>query len=77
MAELRPGAKVIFTTDYTSEAASLMSLLQRGAAILQKLFGMTTHSHMARSTLDRRQPAEKFKYPGPRALQKYVLTSES
>jgi two-component system, cell cycle sensor histidine kinase and response regulator CckA len=60
MAQLRPGIKVVFTTGYTSEAASLMSLLEKGAAILQKPFGMATLSRIVRSTLDREQPAEKL-----------------
>lgn len=63
MAELRPGMKVIFTTGYTSEAAALMSLLEKGAAILQKPFGMTTLSQMIRSTLGRERPAEQLEVP--------------
>lgn len=60
MAELRPGIKVVFTTGYTSEAAALMSLLEKGAAILQKPFGMTMLSQTVRNTLDREQPAERL-----------------
>ncbi|MGB7283239.1 MAG: response regulator [Candidatus Acidiferrum sp.] len=59
IAELRPGAKVIFTTGYTSEAAALMSLLEKGATVLQKPFGMTSLSQTVRSALDRVQSAEK------------------
>jgi CheY-like chemotaxis protein len=60
IAKLHPGAKVIFTTGYTSEAAALMTLLEKGAAILQKPFGMTALSQMVRSTLDRQVHAEKL-----------------
>ncbi|MGB9464393.1 MAG: response regulator [Candidatus Acidiferrum sp.] len=56
MAEIRPGLKVIFTTGYTSEVASLMSLLEQGAAILQKPYGMTRLSQMIRNTMSREQP---------------------
>jgi two-component system, cell cycle sensor histidine kinase and response regulator CckA len=59
IAELRPGAKVIFTTGYTSEAAALMSLLEKGATVLQKPFGMTSLSQTLRNALDRVQSPEK------------------
>ncbi len=55
MAELRPGLKVIFTTGYTSEAAPLMCLLEKGAAILQKPYGMTSLSQMIRHAMSREQ----------------------
>jgi two-component system cell cycle sensor histidine kinase/response regulator CckA len=60
MAELRPGIKVIFATGYTSEAASLMSLLEKGAVILQKPYSLTSLSQRIRSTLGREQPKGKL-----------------
>jgi nitrogen-specific signal transduction histidine kinase/ActR/RegA family two-component response regulator len=59
MIEVRPGLPVIFTTGYTSEAAPLMSLLEKGAAILQKPYGMTSLSNVIRNTLAREASAEK------------------
>jgi two-component system cell cycle sensor histidine kinase/response regulator CckA len=56
MVELRPDIKVIFTTGYTSEAASLMSLLEKGAVVLQKPYGLTALSQMIRSTLGHTVP---------------------
>jgi two-component system, cell cycle sensor histidine kinase and response regulator CckA len=56
MVELRSDIKVIFTTGYTSEAASLMSLLEKGAAVLQKPYGLTALSQTIRSTLGRDLP---------------------
>jgi two-component system, cell cycle sensor histidine kinase and response regulator CckA len=63
MLELRPDIKVIFTTGYTSEAASLMSLLEKGAAVLQKPYGLTSLSQMIRSTLGRDQPTGSLRVP--------------
>jgi two-component system cell cycle sensor histidine kinase/response regulator CckA len=60
IASLCPNAKVIFTTGYTPEAAALMSFLEKGAAILQKPFGMTALSRAVRSTLDREIHMEKL-----------------
>jgi two-component system, cell cycle sensor histidine kinase and response regulator CckA len=60
MAELRPGIKVLFATGYTSEAASLMSLLEKGAVILQKPYSLTSLSQRIRSTLGREQPKGKL-----------------
>ncbi|HEY2546686.1 MAG TPA: response regulator [Candidatus Acidoferrum sp.] len=59
MAEVRPGIRVIFTTGYTPEAASLISLVEKGAAILQKPYGLTSLSNLIRSTLDDKQPSER------------------
>jgi CheY-like chemotaxis protein len=56
MVELRSDIKAIFTTGYTSEAASLMSLLEKGAAVLQKPYGLTALSQTIRTTLGRDLP---------------------
>jgi two-component system, cell cycle sensor histidine kinase and response regulator CckA len=53
MAKLKPGIRVIFTTGYTSEAAPLISMLEKGAVILQKPFRLTNLSHTLRSQLER------------------------
>jgi two-component system, cell cycle sensor histidine kinase and response regulator CckA len=58
MAALRPGIKVIFTTGYTAETASLLSLVEKGAVILQKPYGLAGLSQTIRSTLDREWPAQ-------------------
>src|SRR5271163_1077976 len=52
MAALRPDVKVIFTTGYTAEAASLISLLEKGAQVLQKPYNLTSLSKTIRKTLD-------------------------
>jgi signal transduction histidine kinase len=52
MSALRPGISVIFTTGYTSEAASLISLVEKGAAILQKPYSLTSLSQMVRGALE-------------------------
>jgi CheY-like chemotaxis protein len=52
MSALRPGIRVIFTTGYTSEAASLISLVEKGAAILQKPYSLTSLSQMVRGALE-------------------------
>ena len=49
---LKPDAKVIFTTGYTSEAASLMSLTQNGAVLLQKPYSIAALSQAVRAALD-------------------------
>lgn len=54
MAALRPNLGVIFTTGYTSEAASLISLVEKGASILQKPYSLASLSQMIRSVLDRK-----------------------
>lgn len=56
MSALRPNLRVIFTTGYTSEAASLISLVDKGALILQKPFSLTSLSQMIRGVLDRPCP---------------------
>jgi nitrogen-specific signal transduction histidine kinase/ActR/RegA family two-component response regulator len=52
MSALQPGIRVIFTTGYTAEAASLISLVERGAAILQKPYSLTRLSQMVRGALE-------------------------
>jgi signal transduction histidine kinase len=49
---LRPGIRVIFTTGYTSEATLLVSLVEKGAAILQKPYSLNSLSQMIRSALE-------------------------
>ena len=49
---LKPDIKVIFTTGYTSEAASLTRLAQQGAFILQKPYSLAILSQTLRSALD-------------------------
>jgi signal transduction histidine kinase len=53
MSALRPGARVIFTTGYTTEAASLISVLEDGAVVLQKPYSLASLSQMIRGALDR------------------------
>jgi len=53
MAAIRPGVRVIFTTGYTSEAAPLIALMEKGAPVLQKPYGLTSLSQMVRAALDR------------------------
>jgi len=48
---LRPGVRVLFTTGYTPEAKFLISMLERGAAILQKPYSLTSLSQMVRAAL--------------------------
>ncbi len=52
MSALRPGIRVIFTTGYASEAKLLVSLLEKGAAILQKPYSLTSLSQMIRTALE-------------------------
>jgi two-component system cell cycle sensor histidine kinase/response regulator CckA len=52
MSAARPGIRVIFTTGYTPEAASLNSLLEKGSAILQKPYSLTSLSQMVRRALE-------------------------
>src|SRR5258708_6889851 len=49
---LRPGIRVIFTTGYASAAKLLVSLLEKGAAILQKPYSLTSLSQMIRTALE-------------------------
>jgi signal transduction histidine kinase len=49
---LRPGIRVIFTTGYTSEATLLVFMAEKGAAILQKPYSLTSLSQMIRFALE-------------------------
>jgi two-component system cell cycle sensor histidine kinase/response regulator CckA len=52
MSALRPGVQVLFTTGYTPEAAALIALVEKGAAILQKPYSLTSLSQMIRGALE-------------------------
>jgi two-component system, cell cycle sensor histidine kinase and response regulator CckA len=58
MAAVRPDLRVLFSTGYTAEAASLNSLTEQGASILQKPYSLKNLGQMVRSILDR--PRSKF-----------------
>jgi CheY-like chemotaxis protein len=49
----RSDLRVIFTTGYTSEAASLTSLIEKGAGFLQKPYGQRSIGLKIRELLDR------------------------
>jgi signal transduction histidine kinase len=53
MASIRPELGVVFTTGYTSEAASLTSMIDKGAAFLQKPYGQRSIGLKIRDVLDR------------------------
>ncbi|MGH9742679.1 MAG: response regulator [Candidatus Acidiferrum sp.] len=59
MAALRPELKVIFTTGYTAEAASLISFLQKGADILQKPYTLTSLSQALQNALSKELAAPR------------------
>jgi len=50
---IRPGAKVIYTTGYVSEATTLAAMRQAGAPILQKPYTPKTLTHLIGKVLDR------------------------
>jgi CheY-like chemotaxis protein len=52
MALLRPDVRVVFTTGYTSEVASLTSMIDKGAGFLQKPYGQRSISTKIREVLD-------------------------
>ena len=56
MASLQPNLRVVFTTGYTSEAASLTSMIERGASFLQKPYSQRSISQMIRGVLDHPRP---------------------
>jgi len=53
MATIRPNLRVVFTTGYTSEAASLTTMIAKGAAFLQKPYGHRSIGLKIRDVLDR------------------------
>jgi two-component system cell cycle sensor histidine kinase/response regulator CckA len=53
MVSIQPDLRVIFTTGYTSEAASLTSMIEKGAAFLQKPYGQRSIGLKIRDVLDR------------------------
>jgi two-component system, cell cycle sensor histidine kinase and response regulator CckA len=53
MASIRADLKVVFTTGYTSEAASLTSMIEKGAGFLQKPYGQRSLGLKVREILDR------------------------
>jgi two-component system cell cycle sensor histidine kinase/response regulator CckA len=53
MASVRADLKVIFTTGYTTEAASLSSMIDKGAGFLQKPYGQRNIGLKIREILDR------------------------
>ncbi len=52
MVALRPGVRVIFTTGYTPKARALVSMIEKGAVILQKPYSLTSLSQMVRGALE-------------------------
>jgi signal transduction histidine kinase len=50
---IKPGIQVIFTSGYAEESESLVTLMGKGAAFLQKPFDLAKLGQMIRSTLDR------------------------
>jgi two-component system cell cycle sensor histidine kinase/response regulator CckA len=54
MSDVRPGVRVIFTTGYTPEAQALVSMIDKGAVILQKPYSLTSLSQMVRGALQPR-----------------------
>jgi two-component system, cell cycle sensor histidine kinase and response regulator CckA len=52
MAAVRPDLRVLFSTGYTAETASLNSLTDQGASMLQKPYSLKALGQMVRATLD-------------------------
>jgi DNA-binding NtrC family response regulator len=52
MTALQPALSVVFTTGYTSETASLTSMLEKGASFLQKPYSQRSIGQMIRGILD-------------------------
>jgi two-component system cell cycle sensor histidine kinase/response regulator CckA len=52
MVAMQPNLQVVFTTGYTSEAAALTSMLEKGASFLQKPYSQRSISQLIRSVLD-------------------------
>ncbi len=55
MTALQPGLQAVFTTGYTSEAAYLNSMIEKGASFLQKPYSQRSISQTIRSVLDHRR----------------------
>jgi DNA-binding NtrC family response regulator len=53
MTAVRADLRVVFSTGYTAEAASLNPLMEQGASILQKPYSLKNLGQMVRSILDR------------------------
>ena len=51
MSALRPGIRVIFTTGYTPKAKALISMVEKGAAVLHKPYSLASLSQMVRGAL--------------------------
>jgi signal transduction histidine kinase len=51
MSAMRPGIRVIFTTGYTPKASVLVSMVEKGAAVLRKPYSLTSLSQMVRGAL--------------------------
>jgi two-component system cell cycle sensor histidine kinase/response regulator CckA len=57
MTALRPDLRIAFSTGYTAEAASLNSMIDQGACILQKPYSLKSLGQMVRAILDRPRTA--------------------
>jgi len=53
MTAVRPDLRVLFSTGYTAEAASLNSLTEQGASVLQKPYSLKNLGQTVRTILDR------------------------
>lgn len=53
MTAIRPDLRIMFSSGYTAEAASLNSLLEQGAVILQKPYSLKNLGQTVRAVLDR------------------------
>jgi two-component system, cell cycle sensor histidine kinase and response regulator CckA len=56
MSVIRPNLGVVFATGYTAEAASLASLVEKGATVLQKPYSAKSLGQAIRKGLESRQP---------------------
>jgi CheY-like chemotaxis protein len=59
MTAVKPGLAVIFSTGYTAEAAQLRSMLEKGAAVLQKPYMPERLARKVRETLDHTYSSSK------------------
>jgi FixJ family two-component response regulator len=55
MSVIRPNLGVVFATGYTAEAASLVSLVEKGATVLQKPYSAKSLGQAIRKVLESRQ----------------------